>query len=124
MPIYDFSVSVKTQYLPEQFDAERSTYIFSYSVTIKNIGQIGAQLIARHWVITDAHEHTEEVNGLGVVGRQPLLQPGEEFDYTSSTALPTPQGTMFGEFFFVAEDGQRFDVDIPEVVLCLPRTLH
>jgi len=85
---------------------------------------VAAQVIARHWVITDANNHTEEVRGLGVVGHQPLLQPGEHFEYTSGTALQTQQGSMYGEYFCVAEDGHRFEAPIPEFVLSLPRTLH
>jgi ApaG protein len=124
MAAYEFAVSVRTQYLPDQSEPERSNFVFTYSVTIKNTGQVGAQLIARHWVITDANNHIEEARGLGVVGHQPLLQPGEQFEYTSGTALLTPQGSMFGEYFCVAEDGHRFEVTIPEFVLSLPRTLH
>jgi len=81
-------------------------------------------LISRHWVITDANNHAQEVRGLGVVGHQPFLQPGEQFEYTSGTSLGTPQGSMHGEYFCVAEDGEQFDVRIPEFVLSLPRTLH
>jgi ApaG protein len=124
MPVYDFTVTVRTQYLPEQSDPSRTNYVFTYSITIKNTGNIGAQLIARHWVITDANNHVDEVRGLGVVGHQPLLQPGEQFEYTSGTQLATPQGSMVGEYFCVAEDGHRFEVKIPEFVLSLPRTLH
>ena len=124
MSNYEFNVSVTTQYLPEQSEPDRSSYVFTYTVTIKNTGQIPSQLISRHWVITDSNNHTEEVRGLGVVGHQPLLQPGELFEYTSGTALPTPHGSMFGEYFCVAEDGHQFEVKIPEFVLSLPRTLH
>lgn len=124
MSSYQFTVSVRTQYLPEQSDPGRTSYVFTYSVTIKNTGTIGSQLIARHWVITDANNHSEEVRGLGVVGHQPLLQPGEQFEYTSGTALATPQGSMMGEYLCVAEDGHQFETKIPEFVLSLPRTLH
>jgi ApaG protein len=85
---------------------------------------VAAQLISRHWIITDANNHVEEVRGLGVVGHQPLLQPGEQFEYTSGAALQTTQGSMVGEYFCVAEDGHQFEVKIPEFVLSLPRTLH
>jgi ApaG protein len=98
--------------------------VFAYAVTIKNSGTVAAQLISRHWVITDANNHVQEVRGLGVVGHQPLLQPGEQFEYTSGTTLATPQGTMRGEYFCVAEDGGQFETVIPEFVLSLPRTLH
>lgn len=124
MPSYDFAVTVRTQYLPEQSNPDRTTFVFTYTITIKNTGSIAAQLIARHWVITDANNHVEEVRGLGVVGHQPLLQPGEQFEYTSGTQIATPQGSMAGEYFCVAEDGHRFEVKIPEFVLSLPRTLH
>jgi len=124
MSAYDLSVNVTTRYLDEQSAPDRANFVFTYSVSIKNTGKVGAQLISRHWVITDANYHIEEVRGLGVVGRQPLLQPGEEFEYTSGTALATPQGSMQGDFLFVAEDGKQFEVPVPEFVLSLPRTLH
>jgi ApaG protein len=124
MATYEFTVSVRTQYLPEQSDPERTNFVFTYSITIKNTGTVAAQLISRHWVITDASNHVEEVRGLGVVGHQPLLAPGEQFEYTSGTALETPQGSMVGEYFCVAEDGHQFEAKIPEFVLSLPRTLH
>ena len=91
---------------------------------IKNAGTVSAKLISRHWVITDANNRVEEVRGLAVVGHQPLLKPGEQFEYTSGTQLATPTGSMYGEYFCVAEDGHRFEVKIPEFVLSLPRTLH
>jgi len=124
MASYEFSVTVNTQYLEDQSDPSRAHYVFAYAVTIKNTGRVAAQLISRHWVITDANDEIQEVRGLGVVGNQPLLQPGEQFEYTSGAALTTPQGTMKGEYFCVAEDGERFEVPIPEFVLSLPRTLH
>jgi ApaG protein len=124
MSAYQFAVSVRTQYLPEQSDPDKTSFVFTYSVTIKNTGTVGAQLISRHWVITDANNRVQEVRGLGVVGHQPLLQPGEEFEYTSGTSLATQQGSMTGEYFCVAEDGHQFEVKIPEFVLSLPRTLH
>ncbi len=124
MATYEFTVTVKTQYLEEQSDPARSHYVFAYAITIVNTGQVPAQLISRHWIITDANNHTEEVRGLGVVGHQPFLQPGEQFEYTSGTSLKTPQGSMHGEYFCVAEDGEQFDVKVPEFILSLPRTLH
>jgi ApaG protein len=124
MATYEFTVSVRTQYLPEKSDPERTSFVFTYSITIRNTGTVPAQLISRHWVITDASNRVQEVRGLGVVGHQPLLQPGEEFEYTSGTQLATPQGSMFGEYFCVAEDGTQFEAKIPEFVLSLPRTLH
>jgi ApaG protein len=124
MAAYEFTVSVKTEYLAEQSDPERSNYAFAYTVTIKNTGQMPAQLISREWIIVDADNEVQEVRGLGVVGHQPYLQPGQEFEYTSGTALTTPQGTMSGKYFCVAEDGAQFEAKIPEFVLSLPRTLH
>lgn len=124
MSQYAFTVAVRPQYLPEQSDPERNQFAFAYTITIRNAGQVPAQLIARHWVITDSEEHVEEVKGLGVVGHQPLLQPGEQFEYTSWAMIATPAGTMRGEYFCVAEDGTRFDVPIPEFALAMPRTLH
>lgn len=124
MAAYDLSVTVRTKYLPEQSKPERDEYLFSYTITIKNTGEVPAQLISRHWVITDANNRVQEVSGLGVVGHQPLLKPGEEFEYSSGTPLDTPQGSMRGEYFCVAEDGHRFEVKIPEFVLTLPSMLH
>jgi ApaG protein len=124
MSTYQMTVTVQTRYLEEQSDPDRSRYVFAYAVTIKNTGSVAAQLIARHWIITDANDQVQEVKGLGVVGHQPLLKPGEQFEYTSGTSLATPQGTMRGEYFCVAEDGERFGAPIPEFILSLPRTLH
>ena len=124
MAAYELTVTVRTQYLEEQSDPDQSRYVFAYAITIKNTGSVPAQIISRHWVITDANDHVEQVRGLGVVGHQPLLQPGEQFEYTSGTSLQTPQGTMYGEYFCVAEDGEQFESRIPEFVLSLPRTLH
>ncbi len=124
MSVYQFSVSVRTQYLEDKSDPEQAQFVFAYTIAIKNVGKIAAQLISRHWIITDANNHVEEVRGLGVVGHQPLLQPGEQFEYSSGAVLQTQQGSMRGEFFCVAEDGHQFEADIPEFVLSLPRTLH
>ncbi len=124
MSAYELTVSVRTQYLDDQSDPDRSKYVFAYAVTIRNTGQVAAQVISRLWTITDANNHVENVRGLGVVGHQPLLQPGEQFDYTSGASLMTPHGSMTGEYFCVAEDGEQFVARIPEFVLSLPRTLH
>ncbi|SFI43644.1 ApaG protein [Collimonas sp. OK307] len=124
MAAYEFTITVRTQYLEEQSEPDSSNYVFAYAITIKNTGQVAAQLISRHWVITDGNNHVEEVRGLGVVGHQPLLQPGEKFEYTSGTSMATPQGSMVGEYFCVAEDGEQFEARIPEFILSLPRTLH
>jgi ApaG protein len=124
MAAYEMTVPVRTQYLEDQSNPDASQYLFAYAVTIKNTGSVTAQLISRHWLITDANDQVQEVRGLGVVGHQPLLAPGEQFEYTSGTSLATPQGTMRGIYFCVAEDGEQFESKIPEFVLSLPRTLH
>jgi ApaG protein len=121
---YAFKVQVESRYLPEQSAAEQSLYAFAYTVRITNAGSVPAQLISRHWLITDANNRVMEVKGLGVVGHQPLLKPGEHFEYTSGSHMKTPTGTMRGSYFCVAEDGTRFEADIPEFSLVMPRTLH
>jgi len=121
---YDITVAVKTAYLPEQSDPARSTYVFAYTITITNTGDVAAQLISRHWIITDAEAHVQEVKGLGVVGQQPTLQPGESFEYTSGTSLATAVGTMRGTYQMVAGDGKAFDAEIPQFTLSMPRVLH
>ena len=124
MSAYQFEISVVTQYLQDQSEPDHGQYVFAYTITIKNTGTVAAQLISRHWVITDAKNQVQEVKGLGVVGHQPLLQAGQSFEYSSGSVLTTPQGSMKGSYFCVAEDGHRFEVEIPEFVLSLPRTLH
>ena len=117
MAKYSLRVAVEPQFLPEQSVPEQRVYSFAYTITITNSGEVPAQLISRHWTIVDADGGTEEVKGLGVVGHQPLLKPGEAFQYTSGCRLRTPSGTMQGSYFCVAEDGTRFDVEIPAFVL-------
>ncbi len=117
MALYHMSVEVTPQYLPEQSDPDEDLYVFAYTVTITNTGEVAAQVIARTWNVNDAHGRTEKVKGLGVVGQQPLLSPGQSFQYTSGTRLATPTGTMHGSLFCVAEDGERFEADIPMFVL-------
>jgi ApaG protein len=117
MPKYQFTCEVLPQYLPEQSDASDHVFTFSYTVTITNTGDVTAQLISRHWHISDANGHNEEVKGLGVVGHQPLLKPGESFQYTSGSRLRTSSGAMHGVYFCVAEDGTRFETPIPMFVL-------
>ena len=126
MDKYRFSVDVQPQYLPEQSVPEHELYSFAYTITITNTGEVPAQLISRHWVITNAEGEIEEVKGLGVVGHQPLLKPGEAFQYTSGCRLRTSNGLMRGSFFFVAEDGERFDIEIAGFDLTDPgpRVLH
>lgn len=117
MAKYHFTIEVQPQYISDQSEPEDDSYVFAYTITITNTGDITAQLIARSWNVNDANGFTEKVKGLGVVGQQPLLKPGQSFEYTSGTRLRTPTGTMHGSFFFVAEDGERFDIDIPMFVL-------
>ncbi len=130
MAKYQFQVEVLPRFLPEQSAPAQAHFVFSYTITITNTGEVAAQLISRVWNVNDANGHTEKVKGLGVVGHQPLLQPGEKFEYTSGTRLRTPTGTMHGSFFCVAEDGEKFDTDIPMFVLDAlsagggTRTLH
>jgi ApaG protein len=121
---YQIDVQPMPQYIPDQSDPDNGRYVFSYTVTIKNIGKIGAQLVSRHWIITDGNNEIQEVRGLGVIGKQPLLQPGESFEYTSGSVLTTPIGTMKGSYQMVAEDGTHFSAEIPEFVLASPRALH
>ena len=124
MPKYEFSVSVRPQFVPEHSKPDEEQFLFAYTVTIRNTGEVAAQLISRHWIITDANNKVEEVQGLGVVGEQPLLQPGEAFEYTSGCPIATPVGSMRGSYQCVAEDGTRFEAPIPEFLLSMPRTLH
>ena len=121
---YEFTVLVQTQYIAEQSDIELNRYVFAYFVTIKNTGTVAAQLISRHWTITNAHNEVSEVRGLGVVGAQPLLQPGEQFEYSSGSVLKTPTGTMRGVYFMTAEDGTQFEAEIDTFELRMPRVLH
>ena len=124
MPTYRLNVTVKTRHIPEQSDPSEGRYVFAYAITITNAGDVPTQVISRHWIITDADAHIEEVKGLGVVGHQPLLAPGESFEYTSGTALATPTGSMRGSYFAVAEDGARFEAPIDEFALVVPSALH
>jgi ApaG protein len=121
---HQITVTPRAAYVPEHSDEETGRYFFAYTITIANTGNVAAQLISRHWIITDANGQVQEVRGLGVVGEQPMLQPGESFEYTSSAAIATPVGTMRGTYQMVADDGSQFDVAIPEFVLSLPRVLH
>ncbi len=121
---YDFTVVVETAFIPDQSDEAQNRYVFSYTITITNTGSVAAQLISRHWLINDANNEQQEVRGLGVVGVQPLLRPGEEFQYTSGCVLNTPVGTMHGSYQMVAEDGTQFETPIPQFALTMPRVLH
>ena len=117
MPKYQFQVQVQPQYLPDESAPDEGVYSFAYTITITNTGDVTAQLISRHWIISDANGHTEQVKGLGVVGQQPLLKPGEAFQYTSDCRLRTASGSMHGSYFCVAEDGEPFTCPIELFVL-------
>lgn len=121
---YQIKVSTVVRYLPEQSDPEQEQYAFAYTITIENTGTVAAQLRSRHWIITDAHQQVQEVRGAGVVGEQPVLAPGQSFQYTSACGLETPVGTMQGSYQMEAADGTNFDAPIPEFLLAMPRVLH
>ena len=130
MSSYNVQIDVQPQYVADQSNPLQKVFAFAYTVTVTNTGTVPVQLISRHWVIQDESGHTDEVKGLGVVGQQPLLRPGESFQYTSGCRLHAPSGTMHGSYFFVAEDGHRFDAPIAPFVLessgsgLSGRTLH
>ena len=121
---HGFIIKTQVNYLPERSSEFDQRFVFSYTISITNIGSIAAKLISRHWIITDANNHVQEVRGQGVVGEQPLLKPRQSFEYTSGTALTTQVGTMRGSYRMKAEDGTEFDVEIPMFVLSVPRVLH
>jgi ApaG protein len=121
---YEFTVFPKVTFLADQSDPDKNHYVFAYTITVTNTGSVAAQLISRHWIITDAEHRVQEVKGQGVVGKQPVLKPGESFEYTSGTSIPTAVGTMRGSYRMVAEDGLAFDVPIAPFTLSIPRTLH
>lgn len=112
------------RFLPEHSNPAQDTYVFAYTITIENHGDQAAQLISRHWIITDDRQAVQEVRGLGVIGEQPTLAPGEQFTYTSGCTLATPIGTMKGSYQFQTRDGDQFDAEIPEFVLVIPSKLH
>ena len=120
----EFTVTVQVQFLPEQSQVPSGPFAYAYTITIVNTGDVTAQLIARHWIITDANGETEEVRGLAVVGHQPLLKPGERFEYTSWTRVGTPSGTMRGTFFCITEDAHWFETPVPEFMLAQREALH
>jgi ApaG protein len=120
----EFTCQARVQYLPEQSNPPEGPYAFAYTVSIRNSGDITAQLIARHWVVTDAHGNREDVRGLAVVGHQPLLRPGETFEYSSWTRIDTAQGSMRGTFFCMTEEARPFDSPVPEFALVYPGALH
>jgi ApaG protein len=119
-----FTVSVVTQYLPEQSSSTDDVFAFAYTITIRNTGSVTGQLVARHWVITDSSGRVEEVRGLAVVGHQPVLKPGEQFEYTSWTRIATPRGRMHGTFFCITDDAHWFDTPVPAFELSQAQALH
>ena len=121
---YAIEVAARTQYLADQSDEAAGRYVFSYTITLRNTGTVAAQLISRHWIITDAQGLVQEVRGLGVVGAQPRLEPGQSYEYTSGAAIATPVGTMKGSYQMLAVDGTRFEAPIPQFTLSVPRVLH
>jgi ApaG protein len=122
--LYAIDIDVATRYLDDQSEPEQDRYVFAYTIRIRNSGQVPARLLTRHWIITDANGKTEEVEGDGVVGEQPYLLPGEDFEYTSGAVLETDLGTMRGDYQMLADDGTRFEAPIPAFTLTIPRTLH
>jgi ApaG protein len=122
--LYTIEVSTATEYLADQSDESAGRFVFSYTITLRNTGSVAAKLISRHWVITDSQGLVQEVRGLGVVGNQPVLDPGESFEYTSGAAIGTSVGTMKGSYQMLATDGTRFEAAIPEFTLSVPRVLH
>lgn len=121
---YECTVTVETEFIPDQSDIERNRYAFAYHIKIMNTGNVAAQLISRHWIIKEADGELQEVKGLGVVGEQPLLHPNEHYQYTSGTVLNSPIGEMQGTYQMVAEDGTQFDAIILPFILAMPRVLH
>jgi ApaG protein len=121
---YDVIVAARATYVADQSDPSRNQYVFAYTITVTNTGSVAARLLSRHWIITDGDHHVQEVKGQGVVGQQPLLNPGESFEYTSGTHLTTAVGTMRGTYQMVADDGRTFDATIPPFTLSVPRVLH
>jgi ApaG protein len=119
-----FTCTVAVEYLPEQSSPPAGPFAYAYTVTIRNTGEVTAQLVARRWQIEDAAGHVEEVRGLAVVGHQPVLKPGESFEYTSWTRIATPRGMMSGTYYCMTEDAQAFEAPIPPFALVQTQTLH
>jgi ApaG protein len=117
-------VVVQVKHVAEQSDEADERYVFAYTITVTNQGYHAVQLLSRHWVITDANNHVQEVKGKGVVGEQPVIEPGQSFEYTSGTVLATQVGTMAGSYHMQVLDGEAFEVPIPQFVLSIPRVLH
>jgi ApaG protein len=124
MEEYRIQIAVQVKYLADQSDEAENRFVFTYTITITNQGEQTVQLISRHWIITDANHHIQEVRGKGVVGEQPVLKQGQSFEYTSGTVLATQVGTMSGSYQMLPENGVEFSVAIPQFVLSVPRVLH
>ncbi|SDH79993.1 Co2+/Mg2+ efflux protein ApaG [Propionivibrio dicarboxylicus] len=122
--IYRMDIQVSPRYLPEESDVTADLYVFAYTIRIENTGNETAQLVSRHWIITDGNARVQEVRGLGVVGEQPIIKPGESYEYSSGCQLHTPIGTMRGSYQMTAADGTQFEAAIPEFILSAPRVLH
>ena len=121
---YQIAARAVPQFIADQSDPASERYVFAYTITFENVGTVAAQVISRHWIITDGNSRVQEVRGLGVVGQQPLLRPGENFEYTSGCQLDTAVGTMRGSFQVTADDGTQFEAVIDEFTLSIPRVLH
>ena len=121
---YEITVAAHATYVADQSDPSRGQYVFAYRITVTNTGSVSAQLMTRHWIITDGEHRVQEVRGDGVIGQQPLLKPGQSFEYTSGTQIATSVGTMRGSYQMVAEDGHTFDAPIAPFTLSVPRVLH
>jgi ApaG protein len=121
---YLLDIRVQARFLDEQSQPADNRYVFAYTITMQNTGNVPARLISRHWLITDANGKVEEVTGEGVVGEQPWMRPGDSFEYTSGAVLETAVGTMSGSYQLLADDGTRFEAPIPQFTLSVPRTLH
>ncbi|TCW30791.1 Co2+/Mg2+ efflux protein ApaG [Gulbenkiania mobilis] len=124
MKNYTIRVEADPYYMEDKSEPDEQRYVFGYKVVIVNEGDAPARLVSRHWFITDAHNRVEEVRGMGVVGEHPRLAPGERYEYNSWTQISTPFGSMRGSYQMLADDGTRFEADIPEFQLIAPRILH
>jgi len=120
----DFNIEVATDYIDEQSEPDIGRYVFAYTITIENRGTVAARLMSRHWVITDANGKVQEVSGDGVVGKQPRLNPGEKFRYSSGAVLETPVGSMQGRYDMQSDSGVKIIAPIPAFTLAVPGLLH
>lgn len=121
---YEMQIEPVASYVADQSDPSRDQFVFAYTIRITNTGSVAAKLVSRHWIITDGEHRVQEVRGEGVVGQQPLIAPGESFEYSSGASIATPVGTMRGSYRMVAADGREFDAPIGPFTLSVPRTLH